>query len=227
MLLAILCLLLWQHGFFPTSVAIVEPPHFEPHKNHSFVIGYGQYLFTQWSIVLSTFVPAPLIWFDIGEQYYPSNISAQIQNTHPVLDSGETIDVTHPLDMNNLDSLNTYGNSGRNIYLSSNNDITTRPTWLIGSPPDASRKAGNTKSCAIIINNHGKGLVDVFYMYFYAFNMGSTVLFQELGNHVGDWEHNMIRFQDGRPTAIWFSQHANGEAFTYEAVKKKGVRPMS
>lgn len=90
-----------------------------------------------------------------------------------------------------------------------------------------SRKAGNTKSCAIIINDHGNGLVDVYYFYFYAYNLGALVLFQELGSHVGDWEHNMIRFQDGRPMEMWFSQHANGEAFTYEAVKKKGVRPLS
>ena len=46
------------------------------------------------------------------------------------------------------------------------------------------------------------------------------------GDHVGDWEHNMIRFQDSAPQAIWFSQHANGEAFTYAAVQKQGIRPV-
>lgn len=129
--------------------------------------------------------------------------------------------------MNNLDSLNSHRDSGRNIYLTSNIDITTRPTWLIGSAPDTSRKAGDTKSCAIIINDRGHGRVDVFYMYFYAYNLGTTVFFQELGDHVGDWEHNMIRFQDGRPLEIWYSQHANGEAFTYETVEKKDRRPIS
>lgn len=35
-----------------------------------------------------------------------------------------------------------------------------------------------------------------------------------------DREHNMIRFVDGVPKYVWCSQHANGEAFTFEALKK-------
>lgn len=34
----------------------------------------------------------------------------------------------------------------------------------------------------------------------------------------------MIRFSNGQPEAIWYSQHANGEAFTYGAVEKEGKR---
>lgn len=29
-------------------------------------------------------------------------------------------------------------------------------------------------------------------------------------------EHNMIRFKDGNPTGIWYSQHAYGEACSWE-----------
>jgi hypothetical protein len=50
-------------------------------------------------------------------------------------------------------------------------------------------------------------VVDAFYMYFYAFNLGNMVLGQILGNHVGDWEHTMVRFQDEKPVSVWFSQH--------------------
>lgn len=39
-----------------------------------------------------------------------------------------------------------------------------------------------------------------------------------------DWEHNMVRFANGTPTAVWYSQHSNGEAFTYDAVQKSGLR---
>lgn len=38
-------------------------------------------------------------------------------------------------------------------------------------------------------------------------------------------EHNMIRFKDGEPQAIWFSQHASGQAFTYDALEKSDERP--
>jgi hypothetical protein len=37
----------------------------------------------------------------------------------------------------------------------------------------------------------------------------------------------MIRFDHGVPQSIWYSQHEYGEAFTYEAVKKVGMRPIA
>jgi hypothetical protein len=55
------------------------------------------------------------------------------------------------------------------------------------------------------------------------------VLGKEYGDHVADWEHNMVRFVDGKPTGVWYSQHSTGEAFAYHAVVKdpKGIRPIS
>lgn len=37
----------------------------------------------------------------------------------------------------------------------------------------------------------------------------------------------MIRFSNGVPQAIWYSQHAGGEAFTYAATEKQGKRPYA
>jgi len=34
----------------------------------------------------------------------------------------------------------------------------------------------------------------------------------------------MIRFQNGIPQAVWLSQHQGGQAFTYNAVQKNGLR---
>ncbi|KAJ4303350.1 hypothetical protein N0V90_002243 [Kalmusia sp. IMI 367209] len=50
-----------------------------------------------------------------------------------------------------------------------------------------------------------------------------------LGDHVGDWEHNMIRFVNGSPKAVWYSQHANGSAYTFSTVLKdtSGKRPLA
>ena len=47
------------------------------------------------------------------------------------------------------------------------------------------------------------------------------------GNHVGDWEHTMVRFTNGVPQSIWYSQHANGQAFTWATVSKVGDRPIA
>jgi hypothetical protein len=161
-----------------------------------------------------------LTYLDTAEEYFPSDIAAQISNTHPVVNNTK-IDSLPSLTVSNLDVLNKYGKHGRNVYLTSDVDITTPPSWLTGVVPNSSTgKTSKAVSCAIITNDKGSGLVDAFYFYFYAYNQGNTVLGRELGDHIGDWEHNMIRFQDGVPETIWFSQHGNGEAFTYTALEK-------
>jgi len=34
----------------------------------------------------------------------------------------------------------------------------------------------------------------------------------------------MVRFENGTPTAVWYSQHNNGEAFKYPILEKNGLR---
>jgi hypothetical protein len=167
---------------------------------------------------------APIVYLYSSDPYRPSDIGAQLTNTIPELNFTPVTTGPSPLTLNNLNALNTP--NGNNVYLTSKLDPTTNPAYLYGVTPDSAGKTGNATSCAIIVNDHGEGLVDVFYMYFYAFNYGGTYFGYTIDDHVGDWEHNMVRFSDGKPTAIWYSQHANGEAFTYEAVSKYegGVR---
>lgn len=83
----------------------------------------------------------------------------------------------------------------------------------------------------IITASKANGILDAFYFYFYAYNQGDWVLGSpeiELGDHVGDWEHTMVRFVNGVPEAMWFSQHSDGEAL-YAATQKgpDGVRPVT
>ncbi len=37
----------------------------------------------------------------------------------------------------------------------------------------------------------------------------------------------MIRFQNGVPSQVWYSQHSFGEAFTYSCLEKQGLRPIT
>ncbi|KAH7386257.1 hypothetical protein BKA64DRAFT_696772 [Cadophora sp. MPI-SDFR-AT-0126] len=199
------CLLLLQRSFARFSIQVRQ------------VEGVPQYVLDY----------APLVWLHEEEAFFPSDIYAQVTNTHPNINLTTIEDPPSPLTLENLDILNAYGNSGRDVYLTSNLDVTTEPVWLTGIVPDSTGETREITSSAIIVNDRGSGKVDAFYMYFYAYNQGNTVLFQELGDHIGDWEHNMIRFQNGTPQAMWFSQHGNGQAFTYKAVEKKGIRPIS
>lgn len=56
--------------------------------------------------------------------------------------------------------------------------------------------------------------------------MMSSVLGLRYGNHVGDWEHSMVRFVNGVPDTVFFSAHSGGFAYKYSAVEKDGVRPI-
>ncbi|OQE90801.1 hypothetical protein PENNAL_c0011G02772 [Penicillium nalgiovense] len=169
---------------------------------------------------------APLVWLHSEETYMPSDIQQQLDHTRPNVNWTALEGVESPLTLNNLDMLNSMGNTS--VYLTSLEGIEAdpEPAWFQGIRPDSQGRTENGTASIIVIADRGNGIVDAFYFYFYAFNKGGTVLGLEFGDHIGDWEHNMIRFVDGSPDAIWYSQHASGQAFTYAAVEKKDKRPQ-
>ncbi len=70
--------------------------------------------------------------------------------------------------LDNLDSLNALGaDGGKDIWLTSKDDITTNPAWLNGAVPDAAGKTNDAVPCVVIVTDHGGGKVDAFYFYFY------------------------------------------------------------
>ncbi|KAK8084821.1 hypothetical protein PG997_006092 [Apiospora hydei] len=89
------------------------------------------------------------------------------------------------------------------------------PQWK----PDES---GHSKAPAtLVLVDKGSGIVDAFWFFFYAYNLGQTVLGMRFGNHVGDWEHCMIRFEHGMPRGVFFSEHEGGQAYAWHAVEKR------
>jgi hypothetical protein len=94
------------------------------------------------------------------------------------------------------------------------------------APPDRLRGGRSDAPAVLVTVNKGHGIVDAFWFFFYSFNLGNVVLNVRFGNHVGDWEHTAIRFQDGVPKAVFFSEHNFGSAYSYEAVEKIGKRPV-
>ncbi|RMZ77186.1 hypothetical protein DV738_g4466, partial [Chaetothyriales sp. CBS 135597] len=95
------------------------------------------------------------------------------------------------------------------------------------SKPEEKIRGGKSEAPAVLLTvNKGNGIVDAFWFFFYSFNLGNVVFNIRFGNHVGDWEHTMIRFQHGEPKAVFFSEHNFGSAYSYEAVEKLGKRPV-
>ncbi|RVD90437.1 uncharacterized protein DFL_001402 [Arthrobotrys flagrans] len=169
---------------------------------------------------------APLVYLHSDDEYRPSNIRSMLRNTQPLVNFQPIPGAPKPVTLDNLDQLNNFG--GDSVYLTSVKDVAvdSQQAWLKGVTPDATGLTNGAISAAILVNEKDATTTDVFYFYFYNFNSGPPVWGIKFGDHVGDWEHMMVRFQNGVPSALWYSQHADGQAFTYEAVEKLGQRPI-
>jgi hypothetical protein len=72
----------------------------------------------------------------------------------------------------------------------------------------------------LIVVPKDDGMVDAFWFFFYSFNLGQKVFRVRFGNHVGDWEHTLIRFKDGKPIQAFLSEHDFGSAYAWQALEK-------
>ena len=165
---------------------------------------------------------APLVYLDVNEEFLPSDIGAQLVHTYPALNFTAITNGSSGLTLSNLSSLNSNAGCTKfancDIYLTSKDTITVKPSqeWLRGVLPNpiTGETEGATSTTVIVTDLHN-GMIDAFYMFFYAFNYGIPV-----GNpngtvyddHVGDWEHMMIRFSNGKPSIVYYSQHNVGLA---------------
>lgn len=240
---------------------------------------------------------APLVHLYSGEHFFPTDIAEFVKHVVPYM-NGSELKLAEPID---LDHLSDFNNQPRTVFLTSKDDVETRPPWLhsykntpnpfehdedgekndqtdhrlvveepevqdppldkttwwdvdkdhpirkISDPREISRKRrgkaqfsaeqqhvippvpmyepnaeGYSKAPAVLIMvDKGSGVLDVFWFYFYAFNLGQTVLKMRFGNHVGDWEHSMIRFENGVPRAMFLSEHEGGKALLWSAMEKR------
>jgi hypothetical protein len=98
----------------------------------------------------------------------PSDIGQQLVHTTPMVDHKPIQGVPLPLTLDNLDSLNSLGNTS--VYLTSREgiDASPQPAWFKGTAPDQQGKTNGAVSSTIIVRDHNNGTVDAFYFYFYA-----------------------------------------------------------
>ncbi|KAI9675588.1 MAG: Vacuolar protein sorting-associated protein 62 [Caeruleum heppii] len=94
------------------------------------------------------------------------------------------------------------------------------------APPKPTRGRRSPAPAVLVVVEKEDGIVDAFWFYFYSYNLGNIVLNLRWGNHVGDWEHSLVRFQHGIPKSVFLSEHYFGQAYTYDAVEKAGRRPI-
>jgi amino acid transporter len=177
----------------------------------------------------------------------PSDIASHVLHTTPRVDFEPISDAVPLLNLDNLSLLNKYGKDGTKVFLTAVEDPTTFPDWVLGETPDADGALHNSTACAVVAVEHQipskENVLDVFYFYFYSWNEGGDItqvepplnkLFPDskpgdhFGNHLGDWEHNMIRFINEEPVGIYFSHHSGGDVCAWKdgtCLTKRGGRP--
>jgi hypothetical protein len=182
---------------------------------------------------------APYCWLFSEEEYWPGLMEEHLEHTTP-LHNYEPVprEYRYP-DLDNLDKLNEVDE--RRIYLTSNDDPESYPHWLGGQDniPDGYEMAGSkvrrkpkasgvtnrSRAPVILIVVEKSNYVDAFWFFFYSFNLGNQVLGVRFGNHVGDWEHTMVRFKKGKPTEVFYSEHEWGAGYTWEDAEKSEKDP--
>ncbi|KAI0206783.1 hypothetical protein F4808DRAFT_7176 [Astrocystis sublimbata] len=163
---------------------------------------------------------APWTYLYSGEEYFPSDIATHLANVIPEVNYtalGARTSVT-------VDTLNSYNSS---VYLTAADKPTDKPAWITSGygKPDANGVSGAPGTIIAVEKN--ATTTDVFYFHFYSYNYGGKVIGINFDDHVGDWEHVMIRFVDSMPYAIYLSEHAAGSAYYWDVMTFKGKRPIT
>ncbi|KAF4978227.1 hypothetical protein FZEAL_5332 [Fusarium zealandicum] len=181
------------------------------------------------------FETAPLVWLHSDDPFRPSDILEHIRRTTPTVKE-TPIPGLPKLDLDNLDMLNGINSSeGQPMALTSNDDVTDLPTWLLGETPDSLGRISNATPCVVIMIEQDHHDVDVFFFYFYSYDRGGNIsqVMQPLhslaggmadgmhyGDHVGDCQHSSgaayqwndtdLSLKDERPLVYSaYGSHAN------------------
>jgi hypothetical protein len=179
---------------------------------------------------------APYCHLYSGEEYWPGVLSEHLEHTTPCIGYDPVPCRFQQPNLRDLDQLNQF----KKLYLTSKDDPENYPDWIGGvdNKPmiQQSERAGRRKTqstvfpgrstphrssapAVLIVVDKGE-YVDAFWFFFYSFNLGNHVLGQRFGNHVGDWEHTAIRFKNGKPTEVFFSEHEWGAAYYWNDTEK-------
>ncbi|KAF2667757.1 hypothetical protein BT63DRAFT_375539 [Microthyrium microscopicum] len=159
---------------------------------------------------------APYCYLYSGEEYWPGLLSEHLDHTVPHINYDSVPREFQQPNLDDLDQLNAFGN----IFLMSNDDPENYPDWLGGLSNVPDSRLHRSSAPAILIMVSKGQYIDAFWFFFYSFNLGNQVLGHRFGNHVGDWEHTVIRFENRRPIEVYYSEHAWGAAYRWEHAER-------
>lgn len=167
---------------------------------------------------------APVVHLYAEERYLPYSIEEYVKRFYVSASTGKNITQRLPLSLADLHSIQkTSGFSPDDIYLTALSDFDSDPEWITGvkNVPDIGTGLLRDAPAVLIVVDKGEDIIDAFWFYFYSFNLGPFVMGGgPYGNHVGDWEHSLVRFRKGVPELVWMSAHGGGAAYSFNAMEK-------
>lgn len=128
---------------------------------------------------------APWSYLYSGDKTFPSDITVHLNHTIPEVAYtaiGAAGSVT-------VDTLSSYASD---VYLTSADSVLDDPAWLLSDYGIPDSTGYSAAPGLIIAAEKNASTTDVFYFYFYSYNIGRPVLDIEFDLHVGDWEHVMV-----------------------------------
>ncbi|OBZ79234.1 putative vacuolar protein sorting-associated protein TDA6 [Grifola frondosa] len=160
--------------------------------------------------------PISHLWSE--ESWWPSDIAVHLTHVVPEVDFD---DVASSVTFTTISTL------ASDVFLTSKDDVLTQPAWMTSAvnEPDSNGHSG-APATIICVEKEG-GILDAFFFYFYSFNSGGKVLDIEFGDHIGDWEHSMVRFVNSEPSVVYLSAHSGGSAFTFDTMQTTNGRPTT
>uniref|UniRef100_A0A060SXM1 ARAD1A05192p n=1 Tax=Blastobotrys adeninivorans TaxID=409370 RepID=A0A060SXM1_BLAAD len=164
---------------------------------------------------------APLVYLYSEERYLPYGIDDFVSRFEIQDDDGTVVSPNRTLGIEDLENFANY--SVESLYLTALQDFDSDPDWITGrrNVPDIETGRISRAPATCIVVEKDNGIVDAFWFYFYSFNLGPFVMGGgPYGNHVGDWEHSLVRFKDGQPQILWMSAHGGGSAYRFSAMEK-------
>ncbi|CAN6635657.1 putative vacuolar protein sorting-associated protein Tda6p [Trichomonascus vanleenenianus] len=172
---------------------------------------------------------APVVRLYSEERYMPYGIDDFVRHFRVVDQDYNAL--SGPLHIEDLQRFNR-SIGAEDLFLESLEDFDSNPDWITGVKhwPDVETGRLATAPAVCIVVDRGEGQVDAFWFYFYSFNLGPFVMGGgPYGNHVGDWEHSLVRFRHGKPEILWMSAHGGGSAYRFDAmetVRSNADRPV-
>ncbi|KAG9012665.1 Vacuolar protein sorting-associated protein 62 [Tulasnella sp. JGI-2019a] len=182
-------------------------------------------------------IHSPLLWLNEEEQFWPGNPLEHAALCVPQDPNGNKVPIPDHLLSNGEFQARLLEDptvDKDDVFLCLAHDdprVNARIEDLMSTKgkPDPLTRRSSSPVWIIMVDKSAivePGVVDVFYFYFYPYNLGNIVAFNTFGNHVGDWEHSMVRFKNGEPIAVHLSAHADGHSWAWQTMEKMENRPV-